>query len=257
MVKRIFVILLFGLFVFSVGCIQDFRPHQFLNSNEENISQSLVNVNSIDEMVNVLDTEKIPLKIGSRPTTGQVWILAEIDEVNETWIAIDVQQKILIHKSEDHTYFSGIFFDSYADYQNDLEKRNYTPGTFAPVRQTTSIPIVTTSLTTSTPLKTTNIPDFNFNSIFIEAIIGFILGTFSIYLLGCDYPGLFGYIIVLFVILGAGLAMVNQQSTDISTIAVNLSNFIVLWVIECGKMALGAAIGAVCGAILKSIQGFG
>ena len=60
-----------------------------------------------------VENAKIPEKILYRPSPSadKVWILAEIDPRNNTWIAIDVDKKEIIHEGDNSSDFSGIPFD--------------------------------------------------------------------------------------------------------------------------------------------------
>lgn len=252
--QKKFLFLLFTLlFLFSSGCVQTSpsKLPQFTNLVEENVSKVLVTSSSIQEVWNALEDEKIPEKIGYRPSSSgdSAWIIAEIDPENNTWIAINVQQKEIIHQGENKAYFSGIFFNSYEDYQKELDKKTWTESSFLPIRSTTPIP---TTIPTSVPLKQNYNTEIDVNSIFWEALIGFIISFIAISLFGFDVPELLGGLVLLIGLMGAVFTLTSHPSTDVSIMTINLTNFIVPWILECVKISLGAAFGTVFGTIVNA-----
>jgi hypothetical protein len=253
MPKKIQFLLIILLFLFSSGCVQNSpsQVHQFTNPVEENISKVLITSNSIQDVWIALNDSKIPEKIGYRPSPSgdNAWIVAEIDPENNTWIAINVQQSEIIQQGENKSYFSGIFFDSYEDYQKELDKKSWTPSTFSPIQTTNTI---VTTIPTSPPLPQNYNTEIDVNEIFWEALIGFIISFISISLFGFDAPELLGGLVFLIGLMGAVFTLISNPSTNISTETINLTNFIVPWIIECVKISLGAAFGAVFGAIVNA-----
>lgn len=253
MQKISIMIILVILFLFISGCTQHspIKTTHFTNSLEENISKLLLPGTDTKDVWDALANEKVPEEIRYRPP--HVWIMAEIDPLNQTWIAIDVEQREIIHEGENKTYFSGIPFKSYDEYQKALDAETYTPLSFSPIRPT---PTSVVETPTSTPYKQSYDTNIDINSIFFEALIGFILGFLAILFIGFDAPEVLGGIIVIFGVTSAGLALVNNPSTDLGIVSFNLSNFIGTWVMECLKMSLGAAFGAVIGSFVTAIQNF-
>jgi hypothetical protein len=255
MFKKILIIFFLLFLIFSSGCIQNTPkiPPKYMNSIEENISKILVtNSGSEIDFWNALSNEKIPEKIGYRPLTKKIWIMAEIDSLNNTWIAIDVKQKEIIHENENKSYFAGIFFDSFEEYQKELVKESYTPLEFLPLHSTTTI---ITIIPTSTLHLQDEIPDINITLIFVEAFIGFIIGLITILLFGIDIPEVLGGAVFIIGLMGAVFALISHPSTDITTATFVLSNFLVTWLYEFVIMMLGAAFGALFGSIVKGISG--
>ena len=254
MIEKILLLVVFLSLIFSSGCIQNSPSNapQFTNQVEENISRILVTSNSVNEVWSALEDEKIPEKIGYRPSSSNdnVWIIAEIDPINNTWIAIDVDQKEIIHNGENNSYFSGIFFDNYSGYEKELSKKAWTPLSFSPIHSTTAL--VPISPTPTPPNLSNNLEfDINISSIFLEALISVIIGAFLIFLIGFDLLDRLGYIIVIICLMGGGLALFNHPSNDVATITSELSNFLITWVINIVTMALSGMFGALIGAFLK------
>jgi len=253
MLKKILLLSIIVFFLFSSGCTQS-SPSivpQYTNPVEENISKILVTSTSTQEVWNELEKAEIPEKIGYRPSPSgdNAWIIAEIDPENNTWIAINVQQKEIIHLGENKAYFSGIFFDNYDDYQKELDKKTWTESSFLPVRSTTPIP---TTIPTSVPLKQNYNTEIDVDSIFWEALFGFIISFIAISLFGFDVPELLGGLIFLIGLMGAVFTLTSHPSTDVSIMTINLTNFIVPWILECVKISLGAAFGTVFGTIVNA-----
>lgn len=252
---RILFLFIILLFLLSSGCVQNSQPkaHQFTNPVEENISQILVTSSSVQDVWNALEKAKIQEKIGYRPSPSgdAAWIIAEIDPKNNTWIAIDIQQKEIIHQGENKSYFSGIFFDSYEDYQKELAKKTWTESSFLPIRTTTTI--LTTSPTPVLP-KQNYSTEIDVNSIFWEALIGFIISFIAISLFGFDIPEIFGGIVIIIALMGAVFTLTSHPATDVPTMTINLTNFLVPWIIECVKISLGAVFGTLFGSIVNAIM---
>lgn len=257
MLKKILLLFVILLFLFSSGCTQSSPSNvpQFTNAVEANISKILVTSTNIQEVWNELENAKIPEKIGYRPSPSgdKAWIIAEIDPINNTWIAIDVEQKEIFHEGENNSYFSGIPFDNYEDYQNELAKKTWTQSSFLPIHSTATTSIISATLTPSTPSNPSNNPEFNINitSIFLEALFSFIIGAFLIFLIGFDLLDRLDYIIVIICLMGGVLALINHPSTDIATITSELSSFLITWMMNIVTMALSGAFGGLFGAFAK------
>lgn len=253
--KKILFLFIILLFLSSSGCVQDTPPkaHQFTNPVEENISRVLVTSSNIKNVWDALENAKIQEKIGYRPSPSgdNAWIIAEIDPENNTWIAIDVQQKEIIHQGENKSYFSGIFLDSYEDYQKELEKKTWTESSFSPIRTTATI--LTTSPTPVPPKQNYN-TEIDVNSIFWEALVGFIISFIAISLFGFDIPEIFGGIVIIIALMGAMFTLISHPATDVPTMTINLTNFLVPWILECVKISLGAAFGTMFGSIVNAIM---
>jgi hypothetical protein len=251
--KKFLFLLVILLFLFSSGCVQNSpsKAPQFTNPVEENISKIIVTSKSVEDVWNALENAQIPEKIGYRPSpsTDKVWIIAEIDPKNNTWIAIDVDQKEIIHEGENNSYFSGIFLDNYENYQKELAKKAWTPSPFLPIRSTaTTISIISP---TPTPNMPSNTPEINITFIFFEALVSFIIGAFLIFLVGFDVLDALGWIFFIICLMGAVFALISHPSSDIPTITSELSSFIVSWVFQIATMSLSAAFGGVFGSIVK------
>jgi hypothetical protein len=94
--------------------------------------------------------------------------------------------------------------------------------------------------------------EIDVNSIFWEALIGFIISFITISLFGFDVPELLGGLVLLIGLMGAMFTLTSHPLTDVSTMTINLTNFIVPWVLECVKISLGAAFGTVFGTIVNA-----
>ena len=252
MLKKFLLLFVILLFLFSSGCTQNSptQAPQFTNPVEENISKILVTSTSVEEVWNALDTAKIPEKIGYRPSssTNKVWIMAEFDPINNTWIAIDVYQKEIIHEGGNNSYFSGIFFDNYEDYQKDLLEEAWTPSTFSPILTTATTPPISP---TPTPNTTSNIPDIDVGSIFVEAFVSFIIGAILIFFIGFDALDVFSYIFFIICLMAAVIALISHPSSDITTMTSKLSSFVVTWISQIAIMSLSGAFGVVFGSVVK------
>ncbi|MDD1691099.1 MAG: hypothetical protein LUQ66_10605 [Methanoregula sp.] len=246
--KKFPILLIVLVFLFFSGCTQS--PPHYTNSLEENISKILVPGASTEDVWDALANANIPEKIGYRPSLNKIWIMAEIDPINNTWIAIDVDQKEIIHEHENKLYFSGIFFNSFEEYQKELNKKNYTEPSFLPIHSTTTVAIVSSP---PVPYKQSFSTEIDLNSIFIEALIGFILSLVAISLFGFDVPGVFGGLVLLTVIMGAVFSLTIHPSTDISAMSFELTNFIGTWAVECAKISIGDAFGILFGSIVHAV----
>lgn len=260
MSKKFLLLFVILSFLFSSGCIQSSpsKVPQFTNPIEENISKILVTSKSVEEVWNALDNSKIPVKIGYRPSpsTDKVWIIAEIDLVNNTWIAIDVDQKEIIHKGENSSYFSGIWFDNYTAYEEELSKKAWTSSSFLPIRSTVTTSPASLTPTppvnpTPTPHKPSDIPEININLIFIEALVSFIIGAFLIFLIGYDLLDALGWIFLIICLMGGVFALISHPSSDITTVTSELSSFIITWVFQIATISLSSALGAAIGSVVK------
>jgi hypothetical protein len=253
--KKFLLLLVILLFLYSAGCVQNYpsKAPQFTNPVEENISKILVTSNSVEEVWNALDNAKIPEKIGYRPSPSadKVWILAEIDPMNNTWIAIDVDQKEIIHEGENYSYFSGIPFDSYEDYQKELAKKAWSQSSFLPIGATVTTISTVSPTPTPIPNQPSSIPEINITLIFIEALVSFIIGAILIYFLGYDVLDILGWIIFIICLMGGVLALISHPSSDIPTMTSELSSFFVSWFVQTVTMLLMAAFGGAIGAVFK------
>ena len=254
MSKKILLLFVILLFLFSSGCIQSSpsKVPQFINPVEENISKILVTSTNIQEVWNELENAKIPEKIGYRPSPSgdKAWIIAEIDPINNTWIAIDVEQKEIFHEGENNSYFSGIPFDNYEDYQRELDKKAWTQSSFLPIHSTATTSTISPSPTPSNPSNNSEF-DINITSIFLEALFSFIIGALLIFLIGFDLLDRLGYIFFIICLMGGVLALFNHPSTDIATITSELSSFLITWLMNIVIMALSGMFGALIGAVAK------
>lgn len=254
MIKKILLLSIILLFLFSSGCTQSSpsKVPQFTNPVEENISKILVTSTDIQEVWNELENAKVPEKIGYRPSPSgdKAWIIAEIDPINNTWIALDIEQKKIFHEGENNSYFSGIPFDNYEDYQKELAKKTWTQSSFLPIHSTATTAVINP---TPTPSNPSNNSEFNINitSIFFEALFSFIIGAFLIFLIGFDLLERLDYIIVIICLMGGVFAFINHPSTDIATITSELSSFLITWMMNIVTIALSGAFGGLFGAFAK------
>lgn len=254
MSKKILLLFVILSFLFSSGCIQSSptKVPPFINPVEENISKILVTSSNIQEVWNELENAKIPEKIGYRPSPSgdKAWIIAEIDSINNTWIAIDVEQKEIFHEGENNSYFSGIPFDNYEDYQKELAKKAWTQTSFLPIHSTATISTISPTQTPSNPSNNSEF-DINITSIFLEALFSSIIGALLIFLIGFDLLDRLGYIIFIICLMGGVLALFNHPSTDIATITSELSSFLITWLVNIVIIALSGMFGALIGAVAK------
>lgn len=259
MIKKILISFVFLVLILTSGCVQNStnNPPIYTNAVEENISKILsTDITSKEDIWNALSKENIPEKIGYRPATEKVWIIAEIDTKNNTWIAIDIDSKKIIRETaENKQYFSGIFFNNLEEYQQKLVQESYTPSSFQPIHKTTMITTLTISASpTDTPHNPTNIQQIDINSIFLEALIGFIIGFITLWLIDVDVPEVIGALFVGILMIGAVFSIISHPTTDITTASITIQNFVITWVFECVKISLGGAFGALFGAIVKAIS---
>ncbi|MDD4137103.1 MAG: hypothetical protein PHT99_04300 [Methanoregula sp.] len=255
MKNKIILIFLILSFLFSSGCVQSYPTEtpQYTNAVEGNISKILVKSNSLDEVWTELKNAKIQEKILYRPspTADKAWILAEIDSRNNTWIAIDVDQKEIIHEGDNNSYFSGIPFDSYEDYQKELANKAWTQSSFLPIGATVTTVSPANPTPTPIPVQPSTIPEINITLIFIEAVVSFIIGAFLIFFLGYDVLDALGWIIFIICLMGAVLALISHPSSDIPTMTSELSSFFITWIFQILTMSLSGAFGGAIGAVVK------
>jgi hypothetical protein len=254
MSKKFLLLFIILLFSFSSGCIQSSPSNvsKFINPVEENISEILATSANLQDVWNKLENAKIPEEIRYRPSPSgdKAWIIAEIDPINNTWIAIDVEQKEIFHEGENKSYFSGIPLKNYEDFQKELAKKAWTPSEFLPIHTTaTTSTIVPTTIPTN---PSNNSPfEINLTLIFLEALFSFIVGAILIYFIGFDLLDRLVYILFIIVLMGGGLALINHPSTDVVTITSELSSFFITWIMNVLVMALSGMFGSVIGAFAK------
>jgi len=254
MLNKIILLFIILSFLISSGCVQNYPSEtHYTNPVESNISKILVKSSSLGEVWTELENAKIREKILYRPSPSadKAWILAEIDPKNNTWIAIDVDQKEIIHEEENNSYFSGIPFDSYEDYQKELANKAWTQSSFLPIGATITTVTTTSPIPTSKPDQPSSIPEINIQMIFVEAVVSIIIGAFLIFFLGSDVLDVLEWIIFIICLTSAVIALISHPSSDIPTITSELYSFFVTWIFQILTMSLSVAFGGAIGAVVK------